>query len=102
MSVDKKLVKAFVQECKEEQEWKERWKANHIDFNNYFKYSGKVEEEKVLISHWRYDFNHKCNDIHEQFIKVKEYEKNKKNTSSLSKGPDSYNWNETTNSVWSD
>tara|TARA_R100001443_G_scaffold83471_1_gene90286 strand:- start:380 stop:637 length:258 start_codon:yes stop_codon:yes gene_type:complete len=42
--MDKKLVEAFVLECKQEQEWKERFKANHIDFNDYFKYSGKIEE----------------------------------------------------------
>ena len=40
----KELVKNFILECKQEQEWKKRWEANHIDFNNYFKYSGKVEE----------------------------------------------------------
>ena len=28
--------------------------------------------------------------------------KNKKNARKLSKGPDSYYWNETTDSVWSD
>ena len=101
-TVNKKLVRAFVRECKEEQEWKERCKADFIDFNNYFKYSGKVEPNKILISHWKYDHNHNCNDLHEQFIKIKEYEKNKKDTSKLSKGPDAYNWNEATNSVWSD
>ena len=39
----KELAKAFVQECKQEQEWKKRWEANHIDFDNYFTYSGEVE-----------------------------------------------------------
>ena len=101
--MDKKLIRAFVQECKEEQEWKERCKADFIDFNNYFKYSGRVEPNKILISHWKYTHNFKSgNQLHEQFIKTQEYEKNKKNTSKLSKGPDSYNWDETTNSVWSD
>ncbi len=42
--MDKELVRAFVLECKQEQEWKERFKANHIDFNDYFKYSGDIEE----------------------------------------------------------
>ena len=28
--IDKKLVEAFVLEQKQEQEWKERWAANHI------------------------------------------------------------------------
>tara|TARA_R110002020_G_scaffold35397_2_gene106797 strand:+ start:459 stop:779 length:321 start_codon:yes stop_codon:yes gene_type:complete len=101
-SINKKLVKAFVQECKEEQNWKERYKANFIEFDNYFKYSGRIEENKILISHWKYDHNHNCNDLHEKFIKVKEYEKNKKNASKLSKGPDSYYWYEAKNSVWGD
>ena len=100
--IDKKLVEAFVLEQKQEQEWKERWAANYIEFDNYFKYSGMVEPNKILISHWKYDHNHNCNDLHEKFIKVKEYEKNKKNASKLSKGPDSYYWDETTDSVWSD
>ena len=97
-----KLIKAFIQECKEYRDWKERYRANHIDFNNYFKYSGKVEKEKALISHWRYDHNHNCNDLHEKFIKIKDYEKNKKNASGLSKKADSYYWDEATDSVWSD
>ncbi len=100
--MDKKLVEAFILECKQQQEWKERWDANHIELDNYFKYSGKVEPNKILISHWTYDHNHKCNDIHEQFIKVQEYEENKKNASKFSKGPDSYYWDETTDCIWSD
>jgi len=100
--MDKDLVKAFIIECKQHQEWEERWKANHIEFDNYFKYSGKVEPNQILISHWKYDHNHRCNDIHEQFIKVKDYEENKKNASKLSKGPDSYYWDQATDSIWSD
>ena len=96
------LTKAFILECKQQQECEKLYKANYIEFDNYFKYSGRVETNKVLISHWKYDHNHNCNDLHEQFIKVKEYEKNKKNASGLSKGPNSYYWDETTNSVWSD
>ena len=98
----KELVKNFILECKQKQEFKKIWEANHIELNNYFKYSGEVEPDKILISHYKYNHNHNCNDLHEQFIKVKEYEKNKKNASKLSKGPDSYYWNETTDSVWSD
>ena len=41
--MDKELVKAFILECKQEQEWKKRWEANHIEFDHYFKYSGEVE-----------------------------------------------------------
>jgi hypothetical protein len=99
---NKKLVKAFVQECIDVQDWEARFKANHIEFENYFKYSGRIEEDKILISHWKYDHNHNCNDIHEQFIKVKEYEKNKKNANKFSKNSDPHYWNETKNSVWSD
>tara|TARA_Y100001963_G_C6616388_1_gene369516 strand:+ start:246 stop:566 length:321 start_codon:yes stop_codon:yes gene_type:complete len=106
--MDKELVKAFVQEYKEEQEWKKRCRDNHIDFNNYFKYSGKVEEEKVLISHWAYDFNHKCNAIHEQFIKTENYEKiwkdkaNKNYPGRFTKEITTYSREKTKNSVWSD
>ena len=96
------LVRNLIKECKQKQEVKENYKANTIEFDNYFKYSGRIEPNKILISHWKYDHNHNCNDLHEQFIKVKEYEKNKKDASKLSKGPDSYYWDETTDSVWSD
>ena len=40
-----KLTEAFVKECEQLQEWKVRWEANHIQFENYFNYSGKVEED---------------------------------------------------------
>ena len=53
---DKKLIEAFILECKQEQEWKERFKANHIDFWDYFKYSGKVEKEENFID--RYEAKH--------------------------------------------
>ena len=98
----KELVKAFVQECVDAQDYEAKFKANHIEFENYFKYSGQVEETKVLISHWKYDHNHRCNDISEQFIKIKENEKNKKNTGKLSKEGDTYYWEEKTGSIWSD
>ena len=96
------LVRNLIKECKQKQEVKENYKANIIEFDNYFKYSGRIEPNKILISHWKYDHNHNCNDLHEQFIKVKEYEKNKKDASKLSKGPDSYYWDETTDCIWSD
>ena len=34
----------IILEYKQEQEWKKRYKDNHIELNNYFKYSGKIEE----------------------------------------------------------
>ena len=39
----KEETRYFVEEYRQEQEWKQRWKANHIEFDNYFKYSGEVE-----------------------------------------------------------
>ena len=101
--MDKTLVANIIKESKQLQEVKERYKANIIEFNNYFKYSGRVEPNKVLISHWKYNHNFKSgNQLHEQFIKTQEYEKNKKNTNKLSKGPEAYYWDETTDSIWSD
>ena len=34
----KEETRYFIEECKQEQEWKERWKSNHIEFDDYFKY----------------------------------------------------------------
>ena len=102
----KELVKNFILECKQKQEFKKIWEANHIELNNYFKYSGEVEPDKILISHYKYNHNHNCNDLHEQFIKKHEYEKlwekNKNNSGGFSKAIKTYNWNETTDSLWSD
>ena len=101
--MDKTLVANIIKESKQLQEHKERYKANFIEFENYFKYSGKVEPNRVLISHWKYNHNFKSgNQLHEQFIKTQEYEKNKKNSSKISKGPEAHYWDETTDSVWSD
>ena len=104
--IDKELVEAFVQEYKQEQEWKKRYKKNFIEFEDFFKYSGKIEETKVLISHWKYDHNHRCNDLHEQYINKKDYEKlweeNKSNACRFTEELAAYNWNETENSVWCD
>ena len=43
--VDKELIKHFILECKLEKEGQERYRQNVIQFNDYFKYSGKVEEK---------------------------------------------------------
>jgi len=43
--MDKKLVESFVLEYRQEQEWEERCKSNYIEFDNYFKDSGEVEED---------------------------------------------------------
>ena len=42
--MDKELVKAFVQECKDYRDWQKRIKANQIDMDDWFKHSGEVEE----------------------------------------------------------
>lgn len=104
--MDKELVKAFVLECKQEQEWKERWEANHIEFDNYFKDSGKVEPHKVLISHWSYKDNE--NNLREHFINTKEYEKlwkdkaGKNYPGRFSAEIEAFYWNEAENSLRSD
>ena len=104
--MDKELVRNFITECKQQKEWEERWNANHIELNNYFKDSGEIEPYKVLISHYKYNENHKCNDLHEKFIKTQEYEKlweeNKSNSGRFAKALKTYSWSETTNSLWSD
>ena len=101
--MDKTLVANIIKESKQLQEHKERYKANFIEFENYFKYSGKVEPNRVLISHWKYNHNFKSgNQLHEQFIKKQEYENNKKNASRLSKGFDAYYWYEAEGSTHRD
>ena len=46
------LTKAFIQECKQKQDWKVRYKANYIQFDNYFKYSGKIEVTSEIIDRY--------------------------------------------------
>ena len=58
----KELVKAFVQECKEEQEWKQRWSENHIEFDTFFKNSGYIEPTQEIIREWLY-YNNDPNNI---------------------------------------
>ena len=43
------LTKYFVNQFKKDKEWKRKQKSKHIDLNNYFKYSGEVEEEKEVF-----------------------------------------------------
>ena len=101
--MEKSLVDNIIKESKQLQEHKERCKANFIDFNNYFKYSGRVEPNRILISHWKYNHNFKSgNQLHEQFIKKQEYENNKKNAGKLSKGFDAYYWYKAEGSVHRD
>ena len=70
----KEETRYFVEEYRQEQEWKERWKANHIEFDNYFKYSGKTEElTKEMEEYFKYEKMH--NDIVIDFKKIEKYEK---------------------------
>jgi len=85
--MDKELVRHFVAECKEDKEWHERWEANHIDMDDWFKYSGEVEEEKPLYLFesqravkFVYDTNGKCHTLHEIRIRKKEKEYENINT----------------------
>jgi|TARA_Y100000310_G_C20263353_1_gene614648 hypothetical protein len=44
--MNKEIIEEFVQECIIIRDGKARYKANHIEMCDYFKYSGKVEEYK--------------------------------------------------------
>tara|TARA_R110002020_G_scaffold384859_2_gene595865 strand:- start:1450 stop:1722 length:273 start_codon:yes stop_codon:yes gene_type:complete len=84
--MDKKLVRAFVQECIDVQDWEARQKANYIEMNEWFKYSGRVEEEKELYEFKSYEplryadkLNHMCDTIHDIRKEIKEYENTNKN-----------------------
>ena len=43
--IDKELVKAFIQECKDVQDWEARHKANYMQMEDFFKPSGKTEKD---------------------------------------------------------
>ena len=70
--MNKKLVKAFVQECIDAQDYEAKFKANHIEMNEWFKYSGEVEEDKPVYqfesqrsTRFIYDENKRCHTLHE-------------------------------------
>tara|TARA_R100001510_G_scaffold54326_1_gene56909 strand:+ start:309 stop:632 length:324 start_codon:yes stop_codon:yes gene_type:complete len=104
----KEETKYFINECKREQEFKKQWEDNHIDMNNYFKYSGQVEPYKILISRYVYNENSRCNDLHEKYINKKTYEKLWKDKASKSypgrftQEIEAHCWDETEDSVWCD
>tara|TARA_Y100001963_G_C6629690_1_gene375702 strand:+ start:75 stop:392 length:318 start_codon:yes stop_codon:yes gene_type:complete len=102
----KESIETLILECKQEQEWKKRWKANHIELDDYFKYSGKIEPDKILITRYVFNHNNRCNDLHEKFIKKQDYEKiwekNKSHSGRFAAEVEAHCWNETENSVWSD
>ena len=65
--MDKKLVRAFIQECIDVQDYEAKFKANHIEMTEWFKYSGEVEEEKPVYqfesqrsSKYIYDYKEKA------------------------------------------
>ena len=103
----KEETKHFIAEYKQIKEWEEQHKDNYIDFNNYFKYSGQVEPTKVLISHYKYNSNSNCNDLHEHYINKKHYEKlwedkaNKNYPGRFSAEVEAYYWAEAENSTCS-
>ena len=70
------LTKNFITEYKQRKFLEDLYKQNTIEFDNYFKYSGRIEEERSLISYWEYDVNHNANIIHEHFQKIKKDDKN--------------------------
>lgn len=79
--MDKELVRAFVQECIDVQDWEARQKANHIEMNEWFKYSGKTEIEKPLYEFEEHKqpkylqkFNHMCDTIHSVRREIKKNE----------------------------
>ena len=68
----KDLTKYFVNQFKEDKEWEKKQRNKHIDLDNYFKYSGEVEETKELFqfeslrsSKYVYDENRRCHTLHE-------------------------------------
>ena len=52
-----KLTRAFIDECKQDKRLKEIYKERFIEFDNYFKYSGKIEESKPQIEWKKYREN---------------------------------------------
>lgn len=76
--MDKELVKAFVQKCVDAQDYEAKFKANHIEMNEWFKYSGEVEGKKPVhefksqrSSRFVYDEDKRCHTLHE--IRIKKY-----------------------------
>jgi Fe-S-cluster containining protein len=104
----KEESKYLIQEYKEQQEHKERWESNHIDFNDYFKYSGEIEQSKILITRYVYNNNSRCNELHQKYINKEHYEKLWKDKAGKSypgrftQEIEAHCWDETEDSVWCD
>ena len=76
---NRKIYNNVILECKQQQEFKRRYKQNFIEFDDYFKYSGKVEKpnDNYLIYEKKinkFDKFHN-NNRHILNIKVEKYEK---------------------------
>ena len=68
----KDLTKYFVNQFKEHKEWEKKQRNKHINMDDYFKYSGEVEEDKEVFqfeshrsSKYIYDENRRCHTLHE-------------------------------------
>ena len=72
--MDKELVEYFINEMIEDKEWHDRWKANHIEFDNYFKYSGKIEEDSPSYQFESQNVTKYSDKLYEIKIKDKENE----------------------------
>ena len=55
--MDKELIQAFIQECKDTQEWEARYNANHIQMEDFFKPSGQVEKDTKDYAHLMRDIS---------------------------------------------
>tara|TARA_R110002012_G_scaffold8724_1_gene40132 strand:- start:3126 stop:3392 length:267 start_codon:yes stop_codon:yes gene_type:complete len=84
--MDKNLIKYFIQECIDVQDWEAKQEANYIEMNEWFKYSGRVEKEKHLYefnSHKESEYIQKldnlCDAIHNVKKEIKNYENINKN-----------------------
>ena len=76
---DKELIENLILECKQEQEWKERYNQNFIEFDNYFKYSGKVEpyteDYLVFLKHTKKMMQHYKNNNYRLSKREEKYKK---------------------------
>ena len=98
-------AKHLIQECKRKKEWEERYRSNYIEFDDYFKYSGEVEPTRVLITRYEYNYNTKCNNLCEHYIKKEDYEKlwekYKSKSGRFAEEVDAFYWHEAEDSLWS-
>tara|TARA_R100000808_G_C2084175_1_gene106942 strand:- start:327 stop:659 length:333 start_codon:yes stop_codon:yes gene_type:complete len=105
--MNKKLVKYFVKQFKEDKEWEKKVQSKFKDMNDHFKYSGKIEKQKSVYQfesyrsgRFVYDENSRCHTLHEIIInKKKKNEKDKENSNRLIKKNKTKSWRETENYI---